>query len=260
MSAVVVEESEDVRSIVTPDLRLRFRRSGDRWSHAIDIRPGPWQTAASAVEWPADDPSGVPGPTYQELHFQRDRDGVVALAVGQAGSHHFSASFRVSYRSWRRVHFRRDDILQDRSESLVDIDVADRCRSVGSAVEARYVVHEPPIDTFLGDSRDGDASAGFSRDWRSSVVWEANVEGNHDVFLRASREPSASRISILEHQEKGSWLVRIAPDQPPTTATSRFSYTWGHARVKAFHRPTDSGDEPPWNLPGAIPPTILKPL
>jgi hypothetical protein len=261
VSAVVVEESEDVRSIVTPDLRLRFRRAGDRWTHAIDIRPGPWQTAADAVEWLADDPSQVPGPTYQELHFQRDRDGVVALAVGQAGSHHFSASFQVSYRSWRQAHFQLDDVLQDRSESRVEIDVADRCRSVRSAVEARYVVHKPPICSFLRDSQDGDGSADFSRDWRSLVVWEANVKGNYDVVLRASPEPTASRISILEHQEQGPWLVRIAPGQPPITATSCFSYIWEHARVNAFHRPKDSGAKPPsWSLPGAIPPRSLGSL
>lgn len=258
MSAVVVEESEEIRSIVTPDLRLRFERVGDRWTHAIDIRPGPWQLAASAVEWQADDPSQVPGPTLQELHFQSDGDAILALAVGQAGPHHFSASFRVSYRSWRQAHQRLGDIVQDRSESVVEIDVADRCRANSPAPESRYVVHEPPIVNFLGLDQDRQRSADFSRDWRSVIVWEANVSGNYDVVLRASPEPPAARVSILEHAERGPWLVRVAPDQPAVAATSRYAYSWLHARVKVHRRNEDAGAEPPWSLAGSIPPKSLE--
>ncbi len=226
MSTIVVEESSDQYAIMTPDLRLRFFWAGDRWTHAIDLGPGPWQTAVEAVEW-HDENGGVAGPTYQQVHLQRDGDDVLALAVGKAGAHHFSASFRVSYKTWRRTHFRRDNILQDRSESRVEIDVADRCRTDGGDLEARYVVLEPPICTFLGNSEDGKAPGGFSRNWRSHLVWEAAVKNNYDVSVEAVPAPATSRIAILDRDETGRWLVRIAPALEAVRGTTALFVSMG---------------------------------
>jgi hypothetical protein len=38
MGAVTIEESDDERSIVTPNCRLVFRQIGDRWTHGIEVR------------------------------------------------------------------------------------------------------------------------------------------------------------------------------------------------------------------------------
>ena len=85
---IEIEEGDEEKSIVTPDLRLRFRWTGDRWTHTIALRVGPWKTVATAIEGSADDDLGVSRPTFQDLHLQRDGDEVVALTVGQSGPHH----------------------------------------------------------------------------------------------------------------------------------------------------------------------------
>jgi hypothetical protein len=258
VNTISIEETEDERSIVTPDLRLRFRWLGDRWTHFIDIRPGPWQTVAQAIEWSADEPNRVPGPTYQELHLQRDGDDAVALAVGRAGSHHFSASFRVHFRAWRQAHFRKESILQDRSESCVEIDVADRCRSGLDGLEARYKVLAPPVHTFLGDRDDSEAPERWSPKWRPHLVWEANVPKNYDVFLGAWSHGPATRVSILRRDPE-CWTVRAAPERLGDGGTSRFAYTWGHGRVSVFPRPLDPATAPAWTMPmGDQPPASFR--
>lgn len=244
MVAVTIEESDEERSIVTPELRLRFRWIGDRWAHAIDIRPGPWQTAADSIEGGDGvvDPVAVGILTYQEIHFQREGDNVLALALGRTGPHHCSAAFRVSHRAWEQPHFRLKDILQQRSRSLVEIDVADRCRIDAPILEARYQVHAPPIVTHLGDSGDAEAPDGYHRGWRSILVWEAAVENNYDVVLEALPKDMGARVAILDRGPAGDWHVRVAAAMSHGDGTARFSYTWEHHRVRVIHTTNGGGE------------------
>ena len=256
MSAVTIEESEDERSIVTPDLRLRFRKRGDRWTHAIDLGPGPWQTLADSLDATGEDLDDVARPVFQDLHFQHEQDAVVALAIGQSGAHHFSASFRVSFRAYRVSHPTSATILQDRSESEVLIDVADRCRAVGKK-ESHYLVRKPMSHTFLGDSRDQDQPTGYSTEWRACLVWETDRPDNYDVHIRAVSDPAASRVSIVRRTVAGDYHVRAAPVVLDKSGTQRCSYIWGHHRVNAFEKPRDSGRVPPWSLEGCAAPRDL---
>jgi len=281
LNAVTIEESDEARSIVTPDLRLRFRRVGDRWTHAIDIRPGPWLTVAEAVEWSAESPSAIASPTYQELHFQVDGDDVIAFTVGQSGSHHFSATFRVTFRAYRTRHFSMDSIVQDRSESRVAVDVADRCRSAHPG-EARYWVPAYPILLHLPGPERRAYPEGFPAEWKSQLdtivadrdardraegyviveglsrclVWEARISGNYHVALEAAPEPAASLVSLLGGMSRND-LACIVPALGPSIGTSRFGYSWEHARVKAFERAPDADSDPLWSLAGCPDPRSL---
>lgn len=258
MGVVTIEDGDEERSIVTPDLRLRFRWIGDRWTHAIDLRPGPWQTVAEAVEGTGLAPGQMIGPTYQDVHFQRDGGDVIALAVGQAGAHHYSASFRVRYRAYRKPHFDDANVLQDRSESRIEIDVADRCRTSTVPLEAHYLAYQPPISLLLGDSDDSESADGFSRRWKPFLVWEVGVKDSYHVALTTPAMTPASRVAIVDRSNSGEWRVRIGTDQAASVGTGRLFYHWEHARVNAFKKPRDSPTDPPWSLVDAPSPSDLS--
>jgi hypothetical protein len=249
VKSITIEESDDERSIVTPDLRLRFRWLGDRWTHAIDIRPGPWTTLASAIEradhW-------TPVPTYQELHFQGEGEEILALGVGRDGAHHFSASFRVSYTA-RRVYHDDLRIVADTSLSRVEIDVADRCRAESDRPEARYSVHSPPVRSRLGESSEGE---------ESFHAWEAAIRNSCDVFVSALSEPADTRVLALDRGGDG-WSVRVTPVNKVVAGTNRFAYAWGHSRMSTFEKTTAADLERPWTMtmqPGELsaPPWSLR--
>jgi hypothetical protein len=276
MGMVTIEESGDEKSIVTPDLRLRFVRLEDRWTHAIDLRPGPWQTVATAIEWSSEDDSSVIRPTYQEVHFQADGEVVTALAVGHAGSHHFSASFRVTFRAYRIPHFQMASILQDRSESRIEIDVADRTRSqenmevcyqvrkaVASSllIDPNYVSVPDPNDKLaeieshaqqLEFQRLEDERAereGFVSGCRS-VSWEPAIPNQYDFAIFAAPKPSASRLILVEEPLSGDWQVKVTPAGPSNQGTVRFKYDWEFARVNVIELAVGSNPDPPWSLTG----------
>src|SRR4051794_35617311 len=96
------EESPDrIHWISSESHRIGFQWTGDRWAHSIWIRTGgDWIRVASSLEH---DPSpSSPGrvgcPAYQQFHYQEGASGAVAMLVGQAGPHHFSASFQFEER------------------------------------------------------------------------------------------------------------------------------------------------------------------
>ena len=252
---VTIEESDDERSIVTPDLRLRFRRVGDRWTHSIDIRPGPWQTFADAIEWSPEDQDGPARPTYQELHFQKNSEEAFALLVGQAGPHHFSASFRVRFRSYRHEGSSDQSNMSDHSESQIEIDVADRCRVEG-LLETHYILHEPPNCTYLCDADEYDTPLGFLPLPRQALVWEARAKSNYALTLSAMDGVRASTVSIVGQSESGEWHVIARPDTPASSSTRRFGYVWAHRRVKSIAR-TSENEIMPWSLEGSPPPHNL---
>jgi hypothetical protein len=223
-------EREGEWEIWTPDLRLVFVRLGDRWTHRIDIGPGLWQTLAEAVEWTtaAEDPLRVVSPVYQEVQVQRDGDAVIALAVGQAGPHHFSLSARVSYGVYEARSAK--GLLNAYPKSLVVFDVADRCRAEVVAFECRYRVLNPPAVSYLGDSSD-ETPAGFSPRPRPYFLWEANTSHNYDVGLstKGSDGPPAF-VSIVDYRPE-VWTVRVFPESLVRGGTNRVRYSWSQTRV-----------------------------
>ncbi len=215
-------------------MRLRFRRLNDRWTHAIEIGPGPWQTLAEAIEWTtaAEDSNRIVSPVYQEVHFQHDGDSVLALLVGLAGPHHFSAAVKVSHRVSGPPE--SHDFGEELSESTADFDVANRCRATIQAFDCHYKVHAPPAILPRGDSEDRREPDGFRKDDRPCLTWETkNTEDHVDVSVRGSGDPaSASSVALKGWNPSGGGQVRIAPQAILSTPTHRVRYFWTHTRVR----------------------------
>jgi hypothetical protein len=248
---VVIEESDDFKAIVTPDLRLGFRWSGDRWAHAIDLRPGPWQTVATSVEGEESDGPGPSRPAYQQLHLQRDGGAAVALAVGQSGDHHYAASFRVEYRAWRPPHDDPHDrsVAQDRFRSVVTIDVADRCRSRAGATEAQYRVHSPPICQSLPGPGDERGESQETTDWQSTLVWGVGVPNDFHIALSCPGDPASAQLAFVDRKGDGKTsLVRLKPSHAGSGATCRFCYLWEHHRVSTYRKASDDDVRRPWTM------------
>lgn len=135
MGGVTIEGSDDEKSIVTPDLRLRFSWAGDRWTHSLDLRIGAgWRVVASTMEADVgrDGMHRLVSPTYQDLVLRAGPDEGTALLVGQHGPHHFSAAIRVSRETGR-----------EDGPWTVLADVADRCPSGVDLLSATYAVFAP---------------------------------------------------------------------------------------------------------------------
>lgn len=228
MSEVTIEESDDERSIVTRDFRLRFRWADDRWVHAIDLGPPPWQVFATAFTEPLSDGSSPRvSPTFQEIHFQEQGDAVVALAVGQVGAHHFSASFRVSHGT-QDASKSVGKIRASRTwQSRIAIDIADRRPNATEEPEFVYRLNSPAIRNLRGEPRDDQSPERFVRDWRGHLVWQVNGDTNCDASLFADEELPGTRVTIVEH-DASRWLVKIGSESAPNEKTARLRYSWGH--------------------------------
>jgi hypothetical protein len=236
---IETERGEDELSITARELRLRFRRLGDRWVHEIDIGPSPWKLAVESVEWQSSSASAF-SPTYQEIHFQRDGEAVIAFAVGQAGSHHYSATFRVTDRTWSKDHFQLENIVQERFESRIEVDVADRCLEQPGPVEARYLVKKPPAYSHLTNSEDLRFPSGFSPTWRPRLLWEADSSCNYHLMIDASKTPTVSQVSITDFDPERGWIIRAAPAEIVARGTTRFVYGWEHERCRIWKK-TEGG-------------------
>jgi hypothetical protein len=182
----------------------------DRWTHVIDLGPEPWTPAVEAIEWREGDFSAF-GPTYQDLFFQRDGEEVVAFAVGQAGPHHFSATFRVSNR------IRVAAQVAEGFTSRIEIDVADRCLDQWGTLEARYLVRQPPAYLAL-----------------SNCLWEAEADCHYHLALDDGFKPPTSVVGKSCHVPKRGWFVGISPSELVARGTTRFIYAWVHERIRSL--------------------------
>ena len=242
MGMVTIEESDDEKSIVTPGLRLRFRWVGDRWTHAIDLGPGPelddgwpwsinpkmgqWITIAEAIEWKfsPDEPGKVSSPVFQDLQFHQDENATYALLVGQAGPHHFSASFRV----WDEFEARENRI--DISNGLegyfpsIDIDIADRCALPLVELASTYQIHAPFRCYPIGDM--GDAAGCLPL---PHMLWESVLfaKGRHD-FGFGCHPPGDPSARLVITGDDGPWHAKLISGLAPVKRTQRYTYSWYH--------------------------------
>jgi hypothetical protein len=157
--------TDDSCSIEAPPVRLVFRWTGDRWSHAIEAGA---ETLASSEEWDAErgDPARVVSPAYQQLSHGHSALGEQALLVGQWGPHHFSGVFTVTGGG---------------SGVVIEADVAVRTRADLASLASTYRVHR-----HSGDLAEANPSG---------IAWElaAPVPG------RLRLEPGATgRVSLAE--------------------------------------------------------------
>ncbi|MEO6811477.1 MAG: hypothetical protein ABI353_20385 [Isosphaeraceae bacterium] len=197
---IEIEETDQTRAIVTRDVRLRFYWNGDRWTHALEIGPERSVFTESVEGDPArDDPARVVSPAYQELHFQTDGPKTMALLVGRSGPHHFSAVFTVQ-------EFEAEDAQAGR-RVVVEVDLADRCRSPMTALACTYLVHAAPENLLHGGS-DG-------------ATWRSEVPSPEFAHLGVER----SRLTMAESGRRGT-LAQIDAALDPDQATQRFLYLW----------------------------------
>jgi hypothetical protein len=205
------QQSDDCFIVRGPGGQVKFMQADGHWTHHLAFRTGinaetEETSLVSAIEpQPGqEDPTRVVSPLYQEL--QRNENlgnrmrGACLLLTGLMHEHHFSASFSV---------YREQD-----AERLVvlEIDVADRCRTPVSALAATYLVR-------LGSSDLADAS-------RHVITWSGFTQG---------AKPSPSRLELrcdppgsvaLAEAGRNATRVQVLAAVDSTTFTHRLRYRW----------------------------------
>jgi hypothetical protein len=188
-------------------VRITFVRSGDRWTHqaafgeesAGDLH---LTEVVSTIEWDPtrDEPDRVVSPVYQDIHrheFAGDQvRGVCLLLTGQLFLHHFSAAVSL-FRDPESPRF-----------IVLDVDVADRCRSPVSFLSATY-------DLRLGSS-DLLSASPHEIAWAGPTLGDGRLELECDVPASLALDEagrSATRVQVLAHID-------------PAGSTQRLRYRW----------------------------------
>lgn len=205
------QQTDDRFVINGPGGRVTFVRTDERWTHHLALQTGP-EVGAEAIplvstveaEPGREDPTWVLSPVYQELQrheFIGDHiRGVCVLLTGHMHQHHFSAS----------VSLYRD---QEVKESIVlEIDVADRCRTPVSALAATYLV-------CLGSSALADAG-------HHSIIWSGSAQAAELGSRRLELRCDSSSSVALGEAGRNATRVQILASIDPTVFTHRLRYRW----------------------------------
>src|SRR5262249_12472304 len=122
---------DDRAALQGPDFGVEFRRLGDRWTHAIGgHEPGCALAQSASAPAGSEGPSRIVSPPYQgaQLHGPDAGSARCVLLTGLFFKHHCSAAVTLAGDPARR------------GRVLLDIDVADRCRSQVESLAATYLV------------------------------------------------------------------------------------------------------------------------
>jgi hypothetical protein len=192
------ETGDDRQTIHAPGLRLTFRRGGERWAHALAVGDGTSDLligVAESVEGDTDrdDPARVISPAYQDVQPHFAEGNTCALLTGQSTPHHFSAV----------VTARRDG-----PSTVVEVDVADRCRGPIDVLAATYLVQ-------LGSGDLVDAGPG-------RIIWGGQALGRGRLELTAG---GASDLAMAEAGRRATRVQALAR-LDPATYTQRLVYSW----------------------------------
>lgn len=195
-----MEDDDACKVIVLPGLRLVFRLVWGRWTHALEFALPDGSARAESDEWQPDATGADPvvRPVYQEVHLQPDRDAVLAFLVGQAGHHYFSASVRA--------------YQQTATKSVVQFDIADRCRLPYEALEARYSF-KPPVNALT--PAQGHLLRWITRPERAAAVGIEPLAGLDPVSVVTA---GTTADGIVQ--------VRLATSSPARPGTNRVGYMW----------------------------------
>lgn len=202
---IALEEAENLRVIATPDLRLLFRWSGDRWSHALEVRDGSdWQGFAESVEADADrdNPSRIISPTYQEIQWRQEENSAFALLTGSFGPHHFSTVFRMFEPRIKG------------GQSVFHVDITDRYRSEVEALASTYRILSPPSTL-----RDATPVGAY---------WSLPGETDSILLGCSNDDELPARISLAE-AGRGQMLAQVEAIPRELGNTQRFLYWWSLA-------------------------------
>jgi hypothetical protein len=177
-------------------MRVAFTRVGPLWAHALVV---PRADSLALVQTVDNDPdhgeaARVVSPVYQEIHRHESgaNSSLCLLLTGTFFQHHFSAAITLGI-----------DPQQPDSQ-ILDVDVADRCRTHVATLAATYTVR---LDS--GALKDASPQA---------ITWDAFGSDEHRLELLAIAPSTlalaeagrnATRVQILAAIESGSFTHRL---------------------------------------------------
>jgi hypothetical protein len=194
------EETADQTALCTPGLRVAFSRAGALWTHSVFLPGEDALEIARAVDFDPqrDDGGRIVSPVYQEVqrHESSGARALCLLLTGNLFKHHFSAV----------VSLATDP---DRPEGLLlDIDVADRCRTPVDHLAATYTVK-------LDSGALGDAGP-------NAITWENVGKGRGRLELVAV----APTTLVLAEAGRNATRVQVLARIEPGSFTHRLRYRW----------------------------------
>jgi hypothetical protein len=204
------QETDDRIAMSAGDLAIVFDRTGDRWTHHIELDRLALHEFARAVEsaTESDAPARIASPVYQEIH-RHDRpnqEGLCCLLTGLVFQHHFSAVVTLSGAALEPATF------------VLEFDVADRCRSEVETMAATYLVS---LDS--SDLADADPHR---------IVWAGGKLGQARLELLA---PPPAVLALAEAGRQATRVQAVAPVER-ATFTHRLRYSWRWTSASSLTR------------------------
>jgi hypothetical protein len=191
-----LSESDELVTIRTQAVQVALRRVADRWIHEVGPADGPPWLATIENPPDAEDPTQIVSPVYQEVqhHAFDDHDGRIRLLLtGLLHKHHFSAVLTVE--------------VDDAGGTVVDLDVADRCRDAVARLAATYEVRLTPGDL--------DDATPRSVTWSLDAAALSMAAADGASLAIAARSPVSMRVQALASLTPGSFTHRL-----------RYRWTW----------------------------------
>lgn len=191
-----LSEADELVTVRTQAVRVALRRTADRWIHEVGPADGPPWLATIEEPPESGDPSQVVSPVYQEVQhhaFDDDDRRVRLLLTGLLHKHHFSAVLTVQ--------------VDGDGTTVVDFDVADRCRDAVARLAATYEVRLGPGDLEAADPRAVAWSLG------DAALTLTAVDGTG--LATAAKGPRSVQVQALASLTPGSFTHRL-----------RYRWTW----------------------------------
>jgi hypothetical protein len=188
---LTLETSAEAYVIRDGDLEVSFRRTGDRWHHAVRIlHLDVWRPLIASEEGQPSSAS-PPSPVFQDLRCERFQENVVEFQLlGQSGSAVYSGAIRC-----------------DGATHTVDFDLCARGRSIDPApcTATRYLI---PLDFDVRDnppSTPGGAEIVASSDLTVRIVpVKLPDQPPTEVRVDGSRRPQCVTVGSLARVVAGA--------------------------------------------------------
>ena len=194
------DQTDDQTDMCGRGLRIAFARAGAHWTHSLVLPGEHGLEIARAVETDAerDDPGRVVSPVYQDIQRHRSAPGcgLCLLLTGTLHKHHFSAAISLGHDP-------------DRPDGTVlDVDVADRCRSPVEYLAATYTV--------------GLDSGNLARAGPEAIAWDNVGAGAGGLEIEAV----APSTLVLAEAGRSATRVQVFTLIQPGSFTHRLHYRW----------------------------------
>ncbi len=189
-----LSEGDDLVTIRTPAVRVALRRDSDRWVHELGPADGPSWLASVEDSADSGDPARIVSPVYQEVHhhsFDDDDRRVRLLLSGHLHKHYFSAVLTVE--------------VGDDGATVIDFDVADRCRDQVARLAATYEVR-------LGEPETAGPRAAS---WPLGDAVLALAAGDGANLTTAAEGSRPARVEVVANLNPGEYTHRL-----------RYRWTW----------------------------------